>query len=207
MKKMAIVLFVCLIALGILFLAYMTTEETKAQVDDVHKGNVENAYSPNVKDNRKERVKEFKKALQGIEAAQRIEKDIPNASHENPWLRVPEGLDKLLEGKKRDSQAEEDVSIVMSGFLNKYKLNGTKLISSACVDNLCKLTMHHQDRDDFYHYVKNQTFLSLNSDSNFFARDLESEELIKSYLWVGRDGFELPLHELHDREDFLQGEQ
>lgn len=126
-----------------------------------------------------------------------VEKNLPK---EDPWKKVPGELDELMKGKTLDVEAQEQFGASMELFLHQYQLNDTQLLSTECVDVICRLSLLHDSVDAYTKYIKHQTFLSLVESSNYFDGRPQEGGTVKSVIWFGRGGYTLPFSEIYERE-------
>jgi len=148
-----------------------------------------------VQSNQDKRISETKAKLVAIAAAQKKVLDEETTG----WAEVPGQLDTLLSQEPVDKPAGAQYSKDAARFIVENKLIDTAFVESTCGKTLCKITYQHATTEAFVEYQRYLTFMPWEGASNYFTGEHEQDGSYKSYLWLGRDGFKLPLEEMRRR--------
>ncbi|MFA5127813.1 MAG: hypothetical protein WC457_02285 [Patescibacteria group bacterium] len=120
------------------------------------------------------------------------------------WENVPEELDHLFKLQKNDILASDSMRATAQQFLKDAKLEGTALVEAQCGGEICRVKFTHNNSDDYKSYQKANSIFLWFGDSNYFHGSPSNDDTWSSTFWMGTNGYELPLKELHDRQKTLQ---
>ncbi|MDD5308421.1 MAG: hypothetical protein PHU25_13955 [Deltaproteobacteria bacterium] len=112
---------------------------------------------------------------------------------------MPRDLDGMLAKERVDDEAGIRYAAEAESFLDKMKIDGTSVLGATCGKSLCRVSFEHRNSEAFKQYQMRFAFSPWGGSSNYFSADPNENGPWKSFVWVGRNGFVLPLEELRQR--------
>lgn len=145
------------------------------------------------REQRNKRVEEMMTRLAAIAATPQR----PVAEKKTGWEDVPYDLDTMLDKERIDEEAGAKYLKYAENFLEKQQIDGTSILDVTCGQSLCRISFQHNNAEKFQHYRRQLYFAPWEGSSNYFSGAPSGDGSWKSFIWLGREGFILPLEELH----------
>lgn len=115
------------------------------------------------------------------------------------WVEVPDALDTLFAKEFIEPEASARYASEAAKFIEESGASGTSVIDATCRKSMCKVRYRHSSVETFQDYQYRLVFMPWEGASNYFTGKLASDGTVTSSIWLGRDGFELPLEDLRLR--------